>query len=109
MAKTYKRNIPHRGPEVKKISIKGESVEIDWKFTDGGLKYKENEIKGFTICGQDSVYYTARAVLTGNKITLSSEKVSNPIAIRYGWASWTDANLSNGAGFPVSPFRLSLK
>lgn len=109
LAKTYKRNIQHRGPEVKKISIKGESVEIDWKFTDGGLKHKENEIKGFTICGQDSVYYTARAVLTGNKITLSSEKVSNPIAIRYGWASWTDANLSNGAGFPVSPFRLSLK
>lgn len=109
LANTYKKNIPCKGPEVKKIIIRGESVELEWTFADGGLQCQGNEIRGFTICGQDSIYYPAKAVMAGEKIVLCSEKVSNPIAISYGWASWTDANLSNGAGFPASPFRLSLK
>ena len=31
-------------------------------------------------------------------------RVTHPVAVRYGWASFTDANLYNSAGLPASTF-----
>jgi sialate O-acetylesterase len=37
-------------------------------------------------------------------VVVTSEAVSQPIAIRYGWANVPDGTLFNKAGLPASPF-----
>ncbi|MEZ0390111.1 MAG: hypothetical protein ACAI34_23730, partial [Verrucomicrobium sp.] len=67
---------------------------------DGG------ELKGFIIAGQDKVWKPAKAEVMGQQVHVSSEEVSNPVAVRYAWASWCpEANLVNKEGFPASLFR----
>jgi sialate O-acetylesterase len=38
-------------------------------------------------------------------VVVSSPEVSEPVAVRYGWADMPKVNLFNGAGLPASPFR----
>jgi len=45
-------------------------------------------------------------VIVGDKVIISSDKVSSPIAVRYAWADNPDtANLYNKEGLPAMPFR----
>jgi len=41
----------------------------------------------------------------GDTIVVSSDKVSNPPAVRFGWHQEAEPNLVNSAGLPASPFR----
>jgi len=50
-------------------------------------------------------YLSAKAVIKGEKVIVSSEKVNNPIAVYYGWANVPDVNLYYKDGLPASPFR----
>lgn len=46
------------------------------------------------------------AVIEGDTVVVSSEKVPAPVAVRYAYSSNPDgANLYNCAGLPASPFR----
>jgi sialate O-acetylesterase len=47
----------------------------------------------------------ADARIDGDRVYVSSPKVSDPVAVRYGWANNPDCNLYNSAGLPASPFR----
>ena len=38
-------------------------------------------------------------------MVVSSDKVPNPVAVRYGWANFPIGNLWNKDGLPASPFR----
>jgi sialate O-acetylesterase len=63
-------------------------------------------LKGFTIAGSDKKFYEAKATIIGaNKLVVSSEKVKDPVAVRYGWANNPVVNLYNKEGLPASPFR----
>jgi len=42
-----------------------------------------------------------------NTVVVYSEKINNPVAVRYAWAdNPEDANLYNKEGLPASPFRI---
>jgi len=63
-------------------------------------------LKGFAVCGADHKFVEAQARITGtNTVEVWSEKVSDPVAVRYGWANFPLCNLYNKAGLPASPFR----
>ena len=48
----------------------------------------------------------AKAYIDGNKVVVFSEKVPNPVAVRYDWSNNPyDDNLVNSAGLLASPFR----
>ena len=67
---------------------------------------KYGYLKGFEIAGADQKFHYAKAEIEGDQIIVSSEKVSNPVAVRYAWSSNpSDANLYNKEGFPAAPFR----
>ena len=62
--------------------------------------------KAFAIAGVDQKFYWAKAEIKGDKVIVWSEKVANPVAVRYAWADNPgDANLYNKEGLPASPFR----
>ena len=104
-AKTYGENIPYSGPVYKSQAISGNKIELEFTHTDNGLLAKGDTLKGFTIAGADKKFYAAQAVVSGNKVVVSSLDVTNPVAVRYAWANNPLCNLYNGANLPASPFR----
>ena len=57
------------------------------------------------ICGDDHRWCWADAKIDGDSVLVWSDKVTKPVAVRYGWVDNPTCNLSNGAGLPASPFR----
>jgi sialate O-acetylesterase len=67
---------------------------------------KGGQLYGFEVAGADKVFHSATAVINDFRVVVSSTAVSNPVAVRYGWADDAGAiNLFNKEGFPASPFR----
>jgi sialate O-acetylesterase len=102
--KVFGIDVPYSGPIYKNVEFKTNKAILSFGFTYDGLK-SDGELKGFAICGADKIFVPAKAEIQGNQIIVWSENVSSPIAVRYGWENWTEANLKNKAGFMASPFR----
>lgn len=99
------KNVTYSGPIYEKADITDGKVILHFNFTESGLAYKGDRLKGFEICGSDGIYVEADAKIAGDTVIVYSRKVSDPKAVRYGWANYTEANLYNKDGFPASPFR----
>ena len=63
-------------------------------------------VKGFEIAGDDHVFYPATAKIFKNRVEVYSDKVKNPVAVRFGWkGDASENNLFTETDLPVSPFR----
>ncbi len=100
----YGMKVPYSGPVYKSVEFKGNKAVLSFDYVYNAL-LSDGELKGFTICGQDKNFIPAKAEIKNNTIIVSAEGVEKPVAVRYGWSNWTDANLKNSAGFPATPFR----
>ena len=74
------------------------------------IKNKTQPSKNFEIAGPDKIFYPAEATLSNvygevQQIIISSDKVSSPIALRYGFKNCLTPNLFGRNGLPVSSFR----
>jgi sialate O-acetylesterase len=128
LANDYGKSIPYSGPVYDKLILEGNKAILSFTHTDGGLvaaglpeTYDVNnlanekaplvrnspnsQLEGFAICGEDRKWGWADATIDGDTVVVSSQKVPNPIAVRYAWADNPTCNLYNGAGLPASPFR----
>ena len=106
--KNYNQKVVYSGPMYKSQLIKGNEIILTFDNIGNGLfvSDKNGILKGFEIAGADKVFHFATAIIKNNKVILSSEKVPNPVAARYGWADDdTEINLFNKEKFPASPFR----
>ena len=104
----YGKKMVYSGPTYKSQEIKGNEIILTFDNVGSGLSTSDKNgiLKGFDIAGADKVFHSAKAIIKNNKVILSSEKVPNPIAVRYGWADDdTEINLFNKEKFPASPFR----
>lgn len=73
----------------------------------GGLISSDGKpLRGFLIAGQDRKFVEAAAAIEGDCVAVSSAKVKNPVAVRYGWyPSDGGVNFFNKSGFPCGLFR----
>lgn len=102
----YGENIVYSGPIYKGMKIKGDSVTLYFDHVGGGLIAKDGDLKGFAIVGADKKLVWATAtIVDGNKVVVKSPLVANPVAVRYGWATYPVVNLYNKENLPASPFR----
>lgn len=104
----YKQNIICTGPTYKSMEIQGDKIVVSFDNLGSGLSTpdKYGYVKGFEIAGADKVFYFAKAQIVNDKVVVFSEKVSNPVAIHFGWADdASDNNLYNKEGFPADSFR----
>ncbi len=128
LAKDYGQSISWSGPVYDSMTVdKGRAV-LRFLHADGGLLAKPlpavcdvksqtketaplirnspaSQIEGFAICGADKNWIWADAKIDGDKVVVWSDKVPEPLAVRYAWADNPTCNLYNGAGLPASPFR----
>jgi sialate O-acetylesterase len=65
-------------------------------------------LKGFTLAGEDKKFVPAHAEIQGDKIVVTSDQATKPVAARYGWDNVPDISLYNKEGLPASPFRTDL-
>lgn len=60
-------------------------MELSFKNAEKGL-YAYDELTGFEIAGADKVFYPATAkIMNKKKVLVKSDKVANPVAVRYAW------------------------
>ena len=104
-AVAYGRDIVYSGPLYAGMTIEGDRARIFFSHVGGGLTAKGGALKGFAIAGADHKFVWARAEIEGDTVVVRSDKVPEPVAVRYAWADNPECNLYNKEGLPASPFR----
>ncbi len=110
LRQVYDKAIIAEAPRYKSYHIIGDKIQLSFEKSKSDLITKNNRygyLGGFSIAGKDRKFYWAKANINkDNTIMVYSEKVKEPVAVRYAWADNPfDANLYNQDGFPVAPFR----
>lgn len=129
LSQVYGRDEVISGPMYDKMRIDKNRIQISFSHTEGGLSAHgmaasydvstlmgktapliptspESELQGFSLCGPDGRWFWADAkIVTANTVEIWSDQVSDPVAVRYGWADNPTLNLYNAAGLPAAPFR----
>jgi sialate O-acetylesterase len=110
LVKDYEYDIPHQSPRYKDLQIKGSKVTVTFDHVGSGLYcFDTREPVGFAICGKDQKFVWADAKLMGkDKVEVWSDKIKEPIAVRYAWMNNPVCNLFRKDGsvtLPVTPFR----
>jgi len=101
----YKKKIEYSGPIYRKMTVKGGKAIVSFDHARSGLEARDGKLQGFAICGPDRKFVWADAAIEGGRVVVSSPSVSEPVAVRYGWADYPVVNLYNKEGLPASPFR----
>ena len=73
----------------------------------GLITGKPGNLNSFAVAGKDKKWHWAVGRIEGDKVIVSSSKVSKPMALRYAWAMNPSRRnlLYNKEGIPASPFR----
>jgi sialate O-acetylesterase len=102
----YGKSVVASGPVYKSYTIEKNTMTITFNDFGAGLTTRGGApLKGFAIAGADKKFYWASASIVGNKVVVSSDKVTAPVAVRYAWADNPICNLINNQGLPAVPFK----
>lgn len=107
LAKTYeKEGLVYSGPLYTSMEIEDNKVRLRFKHVGSGLASRNGEaLDWFEIAGDDRTFFKARAEIENGTVVAWSEKVHDPVAVRFGWHQEAEPNLMNREGLPASPFR----
>jgi len=103
----YEKEVEIYGPIYSSHQVKDNAIVLEFTHVGEGLAARHSEqLQGFQIAGEDKVFHWGTAKIEGDTIVVSSDKVKEPVAVRYAWAQrapW--ANLFNKNGLPALAFR----
>lgn len=104
--KTYGFNtVDYAGPAYESLEVKDSMIILKFINAETGL-YAYDELEGFEIAGEDKVFYPAEAkIVSGKNVSVKSDKVPNPVAVRYAWRNWVIGSLFDTNLLPASSFR----
>ncbi len=99
-------NVVYSGPIYRSSKVEKGKVTIVFDHTGGGLVAKGGgDLEHFAVAGEDRRFVWADAVISGDRIIVSSQEVPDPVYVRYAWSdNPMFANLYNQDGLPASPF-----
>jgi sialate O-acetylesterase len=105
----YKKSVVYSGPLFDSLTVKGGKMLLKFKETGKGLSALDGKpLTGFAVADEERDFVWADAKITGAKtLEVWSDKVKNPVEVRYAWADNPECNLANVEGLPASPFRYS--
>lgn len=106
--KTYgKKQFPVESPRYKSHRFTDGAAWVAIDSPSDGI-CRNYMIEGFEIAGPDKVFHPADSVWLHwqtNEMVVSSKKVPDPVAVRYGWRDFMPGNLHAGNYLPLIPFR----
>jgi len=98
-------NLHPYSPKFASVKLDNQKAVITVKSV-GRLRCTDNKVSGFKIAGADKIFYPAKALIDDNgEIILISNKVKNPVAVRYCFTNEEIPNLFDTNGLPLMPFR----
>jgi sialate O-acetylesterase len=102
-------SVAWQGPEVVRVTRDGASVVCEFAHADG-LRATGATPGGFALAGADGKFVWADATIEGARVKLVAAGVGEPVEVVYAWQNNPlRANLANGAGLPMVPFRAKVK
>jgi sialate O-acetylesterase len=107
----YGRDIATCGPVYQSHTVKGAEIEIAYDHIGKGLAFRHGDkLQGFEIAGDDLKWEWADAVIKGDTVIVSSNKIAHPRHVRYAFnQTFPWANLFNQDGLPALMFTTSQK
>lgn len=108
-AVAYGEKIVYSGPVYKSMKVKANKIILDFDHVGGGLVAKGDELKDFTIAGEDKKFVPGKAKIVKNKIEVTAEGIDKPVAVRAGWRFCPQMNLYNKENLPATPFRTDVQ
>jgi len=100
------KGFPKGCPNYESLTVERRRVRVHFKNAGNGLYFDGDSVNGLEIAGEDRIFHPATAQATPQgHLLVSSEKVANPVAVRYGFTDWVQGNLFSTNGLPVSSFR----
>lgn len=106
LGQTYeKEGFAYKSPTLKTYEVKDSKMILSFNDAPMWLTSYNKELSEFEIAGQDKVYYPAKAKIKRSKIEVWSEKVLNPVAVRYAFKDFVVGDLFSTEGLPISGFR----
>ncbi len=109
----YKKDgVVWSGPKFRELETEADGkMRVHFDHVGGGLKLAHSEtLQGFELAGADGKFVWADAMIDGDTVLVSSEKIAEPKAVRFGFSQvrgW--ANLFNAEGLPALVFTASVK
>lgn len=106
----YGQKLVAAGPTLEKAEPRDGSLMLTFKNTADGLATSpdgkaQGALTGFLVAGEDRNFKPATARLENGQVFISNPEIPQPVAVRYAWKDWPEANLYNSAGLPAAPFR----
>ncbi|WP_051946113.1 FAD-dependent oxidoreductase [Verrucomicrobium sp. BvORR106] len=106
----YEQKLVAQGPALEKAEPRDGNLVLTFKNTADGLATSpdgkaEGALTGFLVAGEDRNFKPATARLENGHVIISNPEIPQPVAVRYAWKDWPQANLYNSAGLPAGPFR----
>lgn len=97
--------VDYAGPTYDSLEVNDAAIILKFKNAETGVFAYDN-LDGFEIAGEDKVFYPANAnIVNRRNVKVKSDKVSNPVAVRYAWRNWIEGTLYDTNLLPVSSFR----
>lgn len=97
-------DVAYSGPVFKRMEVQGASAILHFDYAEG-LHLEDKVSVNFVIAGSDKFFYPAKAIVEGETIRVTSDKVETPVAVRYAFDAWVVGNLFNKYDLPASSFR----
>jgi len=92
------------GPVYDAMEIADDRIHLTFRHADRGL-YSKGDSSNWEIAGADKVFYPALATVNREGVVVRSERVKEPVAVRYAWRSWATGTLFGANMLPASSFR----
>ncbi|MEO5714867.1 MAG: sialate O-acetylesterase [Luteolibacter sp.] len=102
---TYGRSIESSGPTLKSSRVVDGGIEMTFDHAQD-LHLKGDQERVFAVACKDGKFEWAKPEITGNKLTVRSSAVPEPVRARFGWSNNPRASLYNSAELPASPFQI---
>ena len=98
-------------PMPSTATFENDKAIISFANVGGGLTIKKGtELESFAISNDGIHFVWAKAKISGNKVEVWNEKISNPTVVRYAWDNNpAAANLFSKEGLPATPFEVKKK
>lgn len=103
LARIHGLDIRADSPEFLSVSYSGGKARVHLSHSEG-LR-SDGEPRLFQLAGADGSFVDAKARIVDGSVEVSSDQVSEPKFVRYGWCEARESNVWNGAGLPLAPFR----
>ena len=105
--RTYgQEDVVDSGPTFRSLAQEGSKLRVTFDNVGSGLASRDGQaLSWFHIIGSETDFELANAEIAGDSVLLSSPKVPDPCAVRFGWHKNAMPNLMNREGLPAGAFR----